>query len=286
MITKADAQLFLADYSAFLGSSLRYFFASIQKHIFSFLLIVALATAGSFYWWYHKTPYYETNMVCSYNNDRLGRKSYGEILQKLNLLAQSKSYNELAKLLALPVKQTKTLISLDVTNMAGSPLYEDITGTNQPFYITVRATEKDIFTPLQPALISYLSNNTYLKDIGNIEVAKLNAKAGYARQNLIRVDSVIDAYTVFLRHTSVADTLGGFSNIQALFKYKDDLEEKVTSLQQRIALQAGPSVMVMHGFTPPDSPTKGDKKTIWIGVLMGLVVASGWAVFRNTMRNA
>lgn len=285
MITHEDARLFLHDYARFVRRAISFVGTAIRKSRLSFILIAGMAAAASVWYWYRQVPYYETDMSCGYNNERLSRKTYGEKLQKLNLLAQSGSAQELARLLTIPPEEASKILRIDAKNMVGSPLYEDITGNYQAFYIVVRAKDRSVFPLLEPALPNYLGDGPYQSQVGRIELKRLDQKIAYLDRDIAKTDSIIDAYTVFLRNgRSGGDSTTGFRDITALLSHKEELEDKRASLEQRKAFESGPGVSVVHGFAPADHPVKGDKKKMLIGIVLGLLAATGWAVCNATWR--
>lgn len=285
MITHEDARLFLQDYARFVRRAISFVAAAIRKSWWSFLLIAIIAAAGSIWYWYRQVPYYESDMSCGYNNERLSRKAYGEKLQKLNLLAQSGSAQELARLLPISPEEASKILRIDAKNMVGSPLYEDITGNYQSFYIVVRAKDKSVFPLLESALPNYLGDGPYQSQVGRIELKRLDQKIAYLDRDIAKTDSIIDAYNVFLRNgRSGTDSSTGFRDITALLAHKEELEDKHASLEQRKAFESGPGVSVIHGFAPADRPVKGDKKKMIIGIILGLVAATGWAAGNVTWR--
>jgi len=280
MIDKKDAGSFFEDYLGLLSECIRYISGLLRKYIVSVLVITSLCTAAGVAYWYSTKPYYEANMVCGYNNARLSRKNYGEMFQKLDVLAKSGSYNALSQLLKLPPEQASKLTGFDARNMLGSPLSEDITGNYQSLYFTVRATDRTVFAPLQPALIEYLSNGPYQRDVGIIEIAKLTRRIQGLQHEMDIADSAIAAYTVSVRNGGRADS-SVTAGIAVLLAGRDQLLEKQVALEQKKALEESESVMVIHGFTPGDTPSRGSKKNIFGALVIGLFLGCCQALWRE-----
>jgi len=280
MIDKKDAGSFFEDYLGLLSECIRYISGLLRKYIVSVLVITLLCTGIGIAYWYSIKPYYEAGMVCGYNNARLARKNYGEMFQKLDVLAKSGSYNALSQVLELPVALTSRLTGFEARNMLGSPLQEDITGTYQSLYFTVKATDRNVFAPLQPALIHYLSNGPYQRDIGVIEIAKLDHRIQGLQREMDMADSAIAAYTASLKNGNKADS-SVVVGISALLMSRDQLQEKKAALEQKKALEESASVMVIHGFTPGDKPGRGSKKLIFGACIIGLFIGCCQALWRE-----
>ena len=282
MIEQRDNPFILDDYTTVLSKSWAFFAGKIRKNFLGILLIILCFSAAGFAYWYSKPPYFESDLVCGYNNERFSRKTFGEMTQKLNLLAQTRSRNELASLLGLSPEQTGKILAIEARNRVGSPLHEDITGDYQPIYFTLKATDRAVFIPFQNALVNYLSNTPYQKDIGAVQIAKITEKIGFLQRDIGQLDSIIAAYTSAIRSGSdFSDTVANRSGLLDILHYKDELEEKLTHLQQRKALESGSSVIVMHGLSPADNPVRGSRKLILGCALIGCMVAMCWALLRN-----
>jgi hypothetical protein len=196
------------------------------------------------------------------------------------VLARSKSYRALAELLHLPVAQTSKLIGFEAKNMMGSPLQEDVTGNYQSLYFTVKASDRNVFAPLQPALINYLSYGPYQRDIGVMEVTKISQKMQGMQREIAETDSIIAAFTTSLKNGRESDSLA-FKNITELLTYRDQLQDKLANLGQKKALEESVSVMVIHGFTPGDAPARGSRKVIYGAFIIGLFIGCCQALWRE-----
>jgi hypothetical protein len=282
---RSDTRSFLEDYIVTLRQAIAFLWMQIRRNILSFLLVILIAIGAGFAYWYRVTPYYESDLVCSYNNERFGRKTFGEMAQKINILAQSGSSKEMAKLLNITPEQAAAVVSLDAKNRSGSPLFEDITGDNQALYFTLKATDRAVFEPFQAGLVNYLSTTPYQREIGAIQLAKIDQKIAYIAGDIRKADSIIDAYTVAIRNGLVfRDTVKNSSDVTDMLNYKNTLEDYITHHVQRKALESGPSLMVMHGFTPADKPSRGSRKVILGFAIIGLVAATCWAVLRDNKK--
>lgn len=282
MTNKRDAAFFLDDYAGFLKKSIAFLSGRIRQALIPCLFIVLIATAAGFAWWYYQPPYFQSDLVCGYNNERISRKTYGEMINKLDLLARSGSYQELSRTLGIPADQAGSVISITASNMAGSPLQEDITNSYQAMYFTLKARSRDVFAPFQQSLIRYLNNSAYSKEIGGLLLAKNLEKIRYLNQDLRMTDSMLAAYTAALNngHISSSDTTQK-TGITPIFNYREQLEDKITNLAFRIGLDTAVTVTALHGFMPADKPARESKKVILAAMIAGLFVAFCYALLRK-----
>ena len=275
-MTDTHSSRFLGEeYLDIIRQSLDFFVTRIKRSIGLFLLIVlAFAVAGGLYW-YSKKPYYESQLVCAYYNQRMPRKTFGEMTEKLNQLAKSGSTEELSRVLGISAGQAASIISLDARNRAGSPLYEDITMEYQPMYFTLSAKNREVFLPLQKALIDYLNASPYDSAVGAVQTKSKAQLIEFLNADLLRLDSVIADYRYALREGRANwDSTKRRSGITDVFQYKHWLEKQLGQQQERYALESAPTVAVMHGFTPQDHSWVAQNRGRAFGYRLDHILAS------------
>ncbi len=270
----------LIEYAQLLQETTHFFIRRIRRNFWVMLLIILFCTGAAAALWYRQKPFYESQMVGSYINERFSRKTYGEMVEKLNQLAKSGSYQELGKQLGLKPEQVGGIIALEAKNRAGSPLHEDITGDHQDIYINLRSYDREIFQPAEAALIRYLSGTQYQTDIGKMQVRKLEEKLNFQHEDLQKADSLLQAFMSSLRLGYLRLDSAGRSGPVDLLYYREQLYDKLTSTEQRITLESGPSVLLLHGFSPADRPSRGSFKMVIAGIIIGLLLAFCWAILK------
>lgn len=282
MIRIRDIKKFLAGFTFFLKNVFLYAFKSVlQSRLLVTIFILTVIGTGYFY--QKKNPaYYQAEMVCAYNN--LHKKTFGEMVHKLDELAKKQSYHQLAEMLQLPIETVSSIIGFEAKNVAGSPLYEDITSERTPMYFTLKATDKSIFPKVEDALLHYMNSVPYQIKRTELEQRKLNDKIVFIENDLLKIDTMIAAYSHFLYRTKPAtDSATSFSNIVELFRYKDQLEDKMLELEKSQNLIE--SVEMIYGFAPPDTPVKTDRK-FWIRVVsFALIFSVIGAVIRKILKD-
>lgn len=289
MNDRSDTRTLLQDYALAIRDSIAFFGAAIRRHLAAFVLITAACCAAGLAYWYLHRPYYESVLVCRYINQPTAKKVLGEMLQKLNLLAQSGSRFELGRQLGLSPEQAGSILAIEPKNRSGSPLNEDITEEYQPIYVRLKATDNKVFAPAEAGIISYLNHSEYQRQMAAAQIGRYTAKIEYLLGDIQKVDSIMAAFTSALRSGAVYEDTAGLAhyfNIRAMLDYKDALEEKLINLQRQRMIDSGAAVTVMHGFLPADRPARGSKKVIAAFGVFGLLAATGWAVLRSTKQEA
>ncbi len=226
---------------------------SIRRFLLLFLFLFLGMASGSYYFNEgKKSSYYSAKMVCTYNY--LHKKVYGEMLERANYLAATHSFPTLAEEFELPVSTVEKIISIQATNIVGSPLHEDITEDKLPFYITVNVNDKAIYPHIQEAILNYLNNSIpYHNKRRELEEDRLKNNIKFYNATLDQVDRLINNYTDNVnRLESKNDSLTVLTEINSLFYQKQDLNTKLLSDQKMLEMQM--AVELLYGFAPTTYP--------------------------------
>lgn len=266
MINADDTRDFLKSFTSFIANSIKYVLTSIKRHwavtITTFILI---AGAGA----YHlstSAPYYKATMVCEFT--ALSKKTYGEMLLQLDALAKSHSYTTLAKTLNIPEAEAKAIQSIEGNNITGTPLYDDFTGDRGPMYITVIGVSANVFKPLEQAIPKYLSSSPFRVKRNDMEREQQLQKIQYLNADLNSLDSVIAAYTSFIRHAETSvDSATLLTKIPQLFELKSEMEDKIQKAEWRVK-ELDQTVELLYGFVAPDKPSTNNNGIAWAILLL------------------
>jgi hypothetical protein len=206
------------------------------------------------------------------------------MVQKLDRLAKSKSYNALAYYLHLPYDDAKEIVSIEGRNMEGSLLNEDISATRAPMYFNVVASDNKVFIPLEKALLNYLNSNSPFRLQRNImETERINKKLEYLKTDISLVDSSIKAYIGLFNNINIKADTSYRSSLTNLLNYKKGLEDELLAQEWR-AGELKASVELLYGFTPADFASRDKNKTLInaFGIALFLGILS--ALLRKALR--
>ena len=271
-----EARNFIKDFIAFIRRSLLFIWNALARNAVLAIIVFLLVLAAGYFYQSKVPAYYQSEMVCVYNH--LHKKTYGEMVQRLDLLVQSRSFDQVASILQLSPEEASSIVGFEAKNVVGSALYEDFSGERTPMYFTLKTKNRSIFPKVQEALVNYLNNTPYQLKRTAFEKLKATKKIDFLRASIQQIDSVIHGYNALLERS---DSAKGFSNIAALFSYKDQLEDKL--LENRKSLELSESVEVIYGFAPSDNPVKKGQIS-WARLLaMAFVLALGVSVVRQIM---
>lgn len=277
MVEGKDVTDFLSGFLSFIQKIINYVVTSIKEYIFTMLTIFVVILGAGAYQWYSSQLLYESEMVCEFNS--LGKKTYGEMVQKLDILAKSKSYHALAHSLRMSETDAKAIVGIEGRNMEGSMLYEDPTSNRGPLYFKVIATNNKVFSHLQPALLQYLNSSSPYRTLRNeMEAERIRSRLAFLTKDITIADSLLLAYSVLLKNSNGRSfSTFGMPNLTDLLNYKRTIEDDYVIQAWRVhELQA--SVELLHGFLPPDNAIGKKNKTLLITAVLALVVAVSAAV--------
>lgn len=197
--TEQDDELSFQDFKQqwqllrkFLRSILGIAIRSIRRY-YPLLLVLLAVFAVLGYYRYKGSKVFEAR--ASYVYVELQKKTYGEMIDKLQDMIKSGSYNRLAGSLQISGAQAKSIVALKAENIFGAKLSEDITEDKKQFYIHVTATNNTVFDTLQYALENYLNNNVLVKETIARKKKILQQRVTYLEGELVMLDSLKVAYT-------------------------------------------------------------------------------------------
>ena len=290
MIDEKDVGGFLSALISVIKRAFFYILASLKRYyLIAALVFIGIVAGGHFFLKTTGYNYYESGMACEFNS--MSNKTYGEMLQNLEILVKTHSFASLSQTLQIPLPDAQKILNIDAVNMSGSPLNEDITADKFPFYIKVKATDRAVFFVLQPALMNYLNTaSPYRQKTNDFESASTLNKINFLKKDLSLADTIIEGYGKYLssgRSLIISDTSAKNSNISALFRYKDQQENKLLQLEWRIKeLAQGHAVEVLHGFLPPDTPSESTSGFMKWLLIAGICISIFIVVCMNLIRDA
>jgi hypothetical protein len=195
------------------------------------LLLIVIITGGLLYF-FHAEKKFEGK--ASYEYTSLKRKLYGEAIDNVNALIQTKSWFQLHHALPLSVNQLEHLREIKATNNYGSLLSDDMTENNSKiFYISVKSTDHAVFDSLAILLENYLNNIVAVQELQQQRIEKFKRAITYREKELIALDSLMHAYTNSLSSTtqSVYPVQKTQINTEALFEKGERITEEIADMQ-------------------------------------------------------
>jgi hypothetical protein len=287
MIDKKDVGGFLSAIISITKRTFLYVLASSKRYyLLAVLVFTGIVLGGYLLLKSTNYDYYEANMACEFNS--LGNKTYGEMLQNIAILVKTHSFVTLSQTLEIPMAQAQKISSMYSTNYSGSPLYEDITADKYPFYIYVKATDRSVFSVLEPAIIKYLNTSSpFHQKTMEFESASTLGKIKFLERDISLADTIILDYGKYLtngRPLVISDTSAKNSNISSLFRYKDLQENKLLQLQWRTK-ELNQTVEVLHGFLPPDNPIHSNDGLIKYLLISGACISIFIVVCANLIKD-
>ncbi|MGB1040157.1 MAG: hypothetical protein ACPGVD_04730 [Flavobacteriales bacterium] len=201
-----------------------------------------------------KTETYFDATSC-YVKNFLPKKVYGDKLYDLEKMLKKSDYPSVARTLKISNNLSKTLISIEGKNIKGSPLHEDLTDMNVPFYIHVKLNNIDSIEKIQSVLTDFLQSGDFIKNYISEEKIKLNKELLFIKNEINLLDSLKN------NPNNESPELGVLLNLsKEKWIRKLDIEKK---------LKLTTSVSLLKSFQPIKA-TK-DAKLKLIGLKLGLI---------------
>jgi len=124
--------------------------------------------------------YYKLSMIVRHNE--LTLKTYGQMLNNLNALAESGSYDALSKSLKIDHETSRKIRTIEAVNLSGIDLRKDTsTSEENAFLIQMTIYDNDIADTLEKTIVNYFNNNTFLSKLKQDEIHLYSLKDAYTR---------------------------------------------------------------------------------------------------------
>jgi hypothetical protein len=267
MIDGKDVVVFLSGFATFIKQVVLYLLFSIRYRFILFITTFIVILGVGVLRWYHQPVYYESEMACSFDGET--KKFYGDMLQRLDVLATTHSYQTLGRLLSIPDDQAERIINITGKNMAGSLLYEDITraAENEPFYIDAKVSDTGVLSALQPALIHYLNyNSPSLALARKGDLQDIQTRVDSVNGNIAAIDTAVQA------QNKIKMNAADISRFVAMVRYRDSLQLLVLELNRHARVLQS-SVSVLHGFMPSQYPADERNKNLGLAAVAAMLIA-------------
>lgn len=257
--TEQDDELSFGDFKQqlqqlrlFLRGLFRLTFRNVRRY-WALLLLLLIGCAALGHYKYKQSKVFEART--SYIYTELHKKTYGEMIDKLQEMIRVGSYNRLSDALQLSSEQARAVVGLRAENIFGAKLSEDITEDKKQFYITVIATNNTVFDTLQQALENYLNNNPQVKKKTAWKRKVLLQKIAYEEAELAMLDSLKAAYTKSLDKPSSAlhPAATPFDPVQ-LYEKGEKINQDLADM--KVLLEDQRSVQTLDKFMVPEEPAQ------------------------------
>jgi hypothetical protein len=223
---------------------------SIRRYAIVYLLLLAGFLAFGYYQYKAQKSF---TAKASYIYSELPKKIYGEMMDKLQDMVKSGSYNQVARSLNMPPGQVRAINDISAQNIYGSRLSEDVTEDNKTFYITVSADNNTVFDTLQPAIENYLNSNVLAVQTMTRKRTILEQKIAYLKTELVLLDSLKKAYTQSLSKSSavVSATTNPFNPVE-LYEKSEKINHDIADMESLLVNYK--AVQVQDSFLVRESP--------------------------------
>jgi len=244
----------LNQFRSFLRQVLVGAFGIARKYVL-LLLITALGFAALAFYQYKNQRFYKARSSYIYIESQ--KRVYGEMMDNLQEMIKTHSYEQVAKSLNISLPLAQTIIELSAVNGQDAKLSEDVTENFRTFYIDASTTSRTTFDSLQTALDYYLNSNPFIARKMAANRAKIEQTIAYDKLELAKLDSLKAAYTNSLGkpNTTVSVSASPF-NPTEIYEKSEKLSGDISSLEG-VLNDNYKAVQLQGGFMVSNKPSQG-----------------------------
>lgn len=246
--------------------------ASIRRRKFIFIISCLLGIAAGYFYSGMKARYYETEMIVQQNS--LTRRVYYEIINNLDNLLKTRSYNDLSEELKMGIPSLKKIISIEALSITDETLSEDTSSRlGLPFKIHVKVKDNDVLSELQTSLINYLNQNPYVKRKREGQTAIFEQKLEFIDMELAKLDSLKGTYNRTLSAMRNPTTFyNNALNPAELYEHSLNLANQKESIKNWLNTETV-GILIIDDFKNPENPRAVSRIFYMIaGLLAGLLL--------------
>lgn len=255
----------MAEGSGFLSAMFSSFRQFIRRNILWMLLFGILGAVVGGVYWYLRPRHYQAEMTVSYVHYE--KKIYADMLQKINVLASTGDYEEMASLLDLPEETVRKVKAVAGYNIRNEDLTNDLSTEKIPFYIKVNVEDLGVLPALEPALVHYLNNTQFIQDRLDYMLEKSRQDLVFLERRLKVVDSLSSILIIRKEGMNDEKTITRMELLQEALTLHDRIQ------QVKGSMKFNQNIEVLDGFVPSDRPAgRGLKYFLFLGFLAGVAV--------------
>jgi len=155
---------------------------------------------------YNRQDIYTADMVVIHN--KLSKKTYGQVIQQLDVLVRNGEQSKFAGALKLPSEIAEKIYRIEAFNTNNLPLLSDTSEKNyQTFKISLRLSGPVEADTISQAFINYFSNLPYLKRLNEVEKQYLRDRLTLVERDLAHLDTLKANFNHFLGSSRIASTV-------------------------------------------------------------------------------
>src|SRR5450432_740567 len=251
---------------------------------FKFLIIVGFIIGSIFGFYLHSSSsnYYEVSMIAE--SSSLQKRTVSEMVNSLNDLIKTNSYNKLSSELKISEQDTRQINFIGMTTLNNDPIDNNDTSTKffQPFKLVAHLTKTELTDTFQNALLNYFNNKTNIKRLKEDQIIFYNEKLLFIEKELAKLDSLKTEYTRFLASSKISATF--YNNAfdpSTIYIQSDKLITEKELVRTWLSTSAQ-AILVIDEFKQQATPQSASiKKSLLYGALIGLAICFFLGLYLN-----
>ncbi len=203
---------------------------SIRKNLLLLILCIAIGCVPFLVQYITNSNNYKASFTVAY--DEVGRKIYGDRIEKINSLVQRGEYQKVANALGVKLSLCEALISVEGTNILGEDLSKDLNTDRIPFIVNIVVKDSTAITPIQNGLLNFLeTGNEFMATRKKIKLLENMEELSYIDREMKVIDSLIKnenigSHEIPKTNTNTKNTGSLFEFSYELYKRKQELLRK------------------------------------------------------------
>lgn len=255
-----------------LAAFISFIFSSIKRYLLLLVLFTLIGLLAGYMYHLFSPAYYKAEMIVQHNE--LTTKTYDQIIGGLNNLISSESYSGLAAELKIPEQSARKISLIETVSINNEPLTKDTsTKKIRSFKIGVLLSDNTIIDTLQSALVKYINNTPFLRNLKEGQKKIYNERLSIIEKELKRLDTLKEKYNRYLLTSKTSIT---FYNNE--FDPAGIYDQSIKLSDQKEAIlrwlnDESEAVSVIDGFKTPFTPQSQKLRDIMLsGLLSGLLI--------------
>jgi len=242
-------------------------------------LVLTFATTGIGYVLGHIVTFSgDLTLLVKFND--LTPDTYLEIIDPVNELASSRSYERLATELGIKEDEAEQIskISMEKTGKEDVPM--DDTLKRPPFLITITLRSIAYADVIQSAFISYINNNPYIKQLKDGQSAYYHDELSFIDNELRKLDSLKTEYNRSINSAKNPTIYYNAFDPAAIYLRSYILMEKKEKVDLWLATQQN-AMSLIRAVKLEKVSSKRSFRTLFLGFVIGVLGSVSIALWRE-----
>lgn len=218
-------------------------FSFLRKNLLVILLTSILGIGWGLYTMYQIKPVYTFEMTVFHGD--LEKKTFSDIIDKLDIVAKRRMSSELSALLNLPEKTAAEIQSISTESIDGRPLKNVYSKDDHPFKIRVALSSPLIWQSVADAIKKFIVNQPYMTRLMKINHQRVQTEVAYLENEINQLNQLKASINSALEKGVIANdvTLLKSLDIPGIYQKSLDLYKEKERALNFLAFDEGVTII-------------------------------------------